>query len=89
MSIGIAEAFSGEQIDSQFQVNTFAPMRMTKAVLPAMRQSRSGLIVHVSFVVGRVLLLGCAYYCASKSALEGFVEPPARLAVELLEPGPS
>lgn len=56
-SIGIAEAFSEEQIDSQFQVNSFAPMRMTKAVLAAMRQSRSGLIVHVSFVVGRVLFL--------------------------------
>lgn len=74
MSIGIAEAFSDAQMLSQFEVNTFAAMRMTKAVLPGMRQRRSGLIVHVSSIVGRVLFPGCAYYCASKFALEAFAE---------------
>jgi NAD(P)-dependent dehydrogenase (short-subunit alcohol dehydrogenase family) len=74
MSIGIAEAFSEAQISSQFEVNTFAAIRMSKAVLPTMRQRRSGLIVHVSSIVGRVLFPGCAYYCASKFALEAFAE---------------
>jgi NAD(P)-dependent dehydrogenase (short-subunit alcohol dehydrogenase family) len=74
MSIGIAEAFTDEQIRKQFEVNTFAPIRLSKAVLPAMRKRRSGLIVHVSSIVGRVLFPGCAYYCASKFALEAFAE---------------
>jgi len=74
MSIGIAEAFSDAQVNSQFEVNTFAPIRMTKAVLPIMRRRRSGLIVHVSSIVGRVLFPRCAYYCASKFALEAFAE---------------
>lgn len=74
MSIGIAEAFSDAQITNQFAVNTLAPIRMTKAVLPTMRKRRSGLIVHVSSIVGRVLFPGCAYYCASKFALEAFAE---------------
>jgi NAD(P)-dependent dehydrogenase (short-subunit alcohol dehydrogenase family) len=74
MSIGIAEAFLEAQISSQFEVNTFAAIRMAKAVLPMMRQRRSGLIVHVSSIVGRVLFPGCAYYCASKFALEAFAE---------------
>jgi NAD(P)-dependent dehydrogenase (short-subunit alcohol dehydrogenase family) len=74
MSIGIAEAFSDAQITSQFEVNTFAAIRMTKAVLPQMRQRKAGLIVHVSSIVGRVLFPGCAYYCASKFALEAFAE---------------
>jgi NAD(P)-dependent dehydrogenase (short-subunit alcohol dehydrogenase family) len=63
MSIGIAEAFTEEQIRQQFEVNTFAPIRLSKAVLPAM-----------SSIVGRVLFPGCAFYCASKFALEAFAE---------------
>jgi NAD(P)-dependent dehydrogenase (short-subunit alcohol dehydrogenase family) len=74
MSIGIAEAFTEEQIRQQFEVNTFAPIRLSKAVLPAMRRRRAGLIVHVSSIVGRVLFPGCAFYCASKFALEAFAE---------------
>jgi NAD(P)-dependent dehydrogenase (short-subunit alcohol dehydrogenase family) len=74
MSIGIAEAFTEEQIRRQFEVNTFAPIRLSKAVLPKMRERRAGLIVHVSSIVGRVLFPGCAFYCASKFALEAFAE---------------
>jgi NAD(P)-dependent dehydrogenase (short-subunit alcohol dehydrogenase family) len=94
MSIGIAEAFTEEQIRKQFEVNTFAPIRLSKAVLPKMRERRSGLIVHVSSIVGRVLFPGCAFYCASKFALEAFAEvlnyELAGFSIDsvIVEPGP-
>jgi NAD(P)-dependent dehydrogenase (short-subunit alcohol dehydrogenase family) len=94
MSIGIAEAFTEEQIRKQFEVNTFAPIQLSKAVLPAMRARRAGLIVHVSSIVGRVLFPGCAFYCASKFALEAFAEvlnyELAAFSIDsvIVEPGP-
>src|SRR5271165_6506126 len=94
MSIGIAEAFSEEQIRRQFEVNTFAPIRLSKAVLPKMRGRRAGLIVHVSSIVGRVLFPGCAFYGASKFALEAFAEvlnyelTGFSIDSVILEPGP-
>lgn len=94
MSIGIAEAFTDEQIQEQFAVNFFGPVRVSRAVLPGMRERRSGLIVHVSSIVGRVLFPACAFYCASKFALEAYAEvlhyELTGLGIDsvLVEPGP-
>lgn len=94
MSIGIAEAFTEDQIREQFEVNFFGPVRLCRAVLPHMRERRSGLIVHVSSIVGRVLFPACAFYCASKFALEAYAEvlhyELTGLGVDsvLVEPGP-
>lgn len=94
MSIGIAEAFTEEQIQEQFEVNFFGPVRVSRAVLPGMRERRSGLIVHVSSIVGRVLFPACAFYCASKFALEAYAEvlhyELTGLGIDsvLVEPGP-
>ncbi|HET9742778.1 MAG TPA: SDR family oxidoreductase [Terriglobales bacterium] len=74
MSIGIAEAFTEEQAAEQMNVNFLGPVRLCRAVLPHMRQRGSGLIVHVSSIVGRVLFPACALYCASKFALEAYAE---------------
>ncbi len=74
MSIGIAEAFTEDQIQEQFAVNFFGPVRLSRAVLPGMRERGSGLIVHVSSIVGRILFPACAFYCASKFALEAYAE---------------
>lgn len=94
MSIGIAEAFTEEQIHQQFEVNFFGPVRLTRAVLPRMRERGSGLIVHVSSIVGRILFPACAFYCASKFALEAYAEvlhyELTGLGIDsvLVEPGP-
>jgi NAD(P)-dependent dehydrogenase (short-subunit alcohol dehydrogenase family) len=74
MSIGIAEGFTEEQIRRQMEVNFFGPVNLCRAVLPHMRERRSGLIVHVTSIVGRVLFPACAFYCASKFALEAYAE---------------
>jgi NAD(P)-dependent dehydrogenase (short-subunit alcohol dehydrogenase family) len=94
MSIGIAEAFTEDQIQEQFAVNFFGPVRLSRAVLPGMRERGSGLIVHVSSIVGRVLFPACAFYCASKFALEAYAEvlhyELTGLGIDsvLVEPGP-
>jgi NAD(P)-dependent dehydrogenase (short-subunit alcohol dehydrogenase family) len=94
MSIGLAEGFTEDQIRQQFEVNFFGPVRLCRVVLPAMRQRRSGLIVHISSIVGRVLFPACAFYCASKFALEAYAEvlhyELAGFGIDsvLVEPGP-
>jgi len=94
MSIGLAEGFTEEQTREQFEVNFFAPVRLSRAVLPGMRERRSGLLVHVSSIVGRVLFPACAFYCASKFALEAYAEvlhyELAGFGIDsvLVEPGP-
>ena len=94
MSIGIAEAFTEDQAQRQMDVNFFGPVRTCRAVLPHMRQRGKGLIIHVSSIVGRVLFPACAFYCASKFALEAYAEvlhyELSGLGVEsvIVEPGP-
>ena len=94
MSIGIAEAFTEEQIHQQFEVNFFGPVRLSRAILPRMRERGTGLIVHVSSIVGRLLFPACAFYCASKFALEAYAEvlhyELTGLGIDsvLVEPGP-
>jgi NADP-dependent 3-hydroxy acid dehydrogenase YdfG len=59
-----------------------------------MRQRGSGLLVHVSSIVGRVLFPGCAFYCASKFALEAYAEvlhyelTGSGIDSVIVEPGP-
>jgi NAD(P)-dependent dehydrogenase (short-subunit alcohol dehydrogenase family) len=94
MSIGIAEAFTDHQAQQQMDVNFLGAVRTCRAVLPHMRQRAQGLIIHVSSIVGRVLFPACAFYCASKFALEAYAEvlhyELSGLGVEsvIVEPGP-
>ena len=71
---GPTEAFTVERVQQQFEVNVFGPLRVNRAFLPSMRERRSGLIVYVSSVAGRIVLPGSGVYTASKFALEAFAE---------------
>lgn len=74
MSIGLAEGFTEEQAIRQMDVNFMGSFRVARAVLPHLRAQRSGLMIHVTSIVGRVLFPGCALYCASKFAQEALAE---------------
>lgn len=73
-AIGPFEAFSLRQIEDLFSLNVFGPIRVAKAVLPSMRRRGSGLIIHVSSTIGRLLPGVGGLYPTTKWALEGFAE---------------
>jgi NAD(P)-dependent dehydrogenase (short-subunit alcohol dehydrogenase family) len=72
--IGAAEESSLEQARSIFDVNLFGAIRMIKAVLPSMRQQRTGRIVNISSVLGLIPSPFMALYASSKHAIEGYSE---------------
>lgn len=74
MPVGLTEAFTLDQARSCFDVNLFGAMAMTRAVLPSMRQQKSGLIINLSSSAGRLSIPYFGLYCASKWALETWVE---------------
>jgi NADP-dependent 3-hydroxy acid dehydrogenase YdfG len=92
-SLGAVEGFSSEQIRKQFEVNCFGVIEMTRAVLPVMREQKSGHILNVTSIGGLASMGGFAIYCATKFAVEGFSEglrdevKPLGISVTIVEPG--
>jgi NAD(P)-dependent dehydrogenase (short-subunit alcohol dehydrogenase family) len=90
---GPIEAFDIEQMQYLFDVNVFGPLRVDKAVLPQMRQRGTGLLIHVSSTLGRILPRSGGLYPASKWAVEGLAESlhyqlrPFGVNLVILEPG--
>ena len=91
--IGVTEAYTAEQFRQMFDINLFGVVRVNRAVLPSMRQRRSGLLIHVSSGAGRVTVPAMAAYCASKFALEALADAyrfellPFGIDSVLVEPG--
>ncbi|MDJ0764778.1 MAG: SDR family oxidoreductase [Myxococcota bacterium] len=71
---GWAEGFSEDQFGKVFGVNLFGVHRVNRAVLPHLRERKTGLLLHISSILGRVVMPFTAPYTASKYALEGLVE---------------
>ncbi|MFC0517724.1 oxidoreductase [Mucilaginibacter angelicae] len=91
--IGATEAFTDEQVRSQLETNLYAPIEITRAVLPYMRKQRSGRILQISSVGGRIGNAGLSMYQAAKFGLSGFTEAlakevkPLGILVTSVEPG--
>ncbi len=92
--VGASEEVALEDVRSLFETNFFGVVQVVNAVLPGMRQRRSGLILNVSSVAGRIALPPFfGFYAASKHALEGYSEALARdlrplgIRVAMIEPG--
>jgi NAD(P)-dependent dehydrogenase (short-subunit alcohol dehydrogenase family) len=71
---GALEESSMDDLQRQFAANVFGPVAMIKAVLPGMRQRRSGHIINVTSMGGFITMPGITFYCGSKFALEGISE---------------
>ena len=71
---GAAEESSIEQARDLFDTNVFGSIRMTRAVLPQMREQGSGRIINISSVLGLVPAPFAALYAATKHAIEGYSE---------------
>ena len=90
---GVAESFTNADVQAVFDVNVFAPWRLIKQVLPAMRKQADGLIINVTSGFGRVSFPFATIYAGSKFGLEGISEglhyEVKRLGIDvaILEPG--
>jgi NAD(P)-dependent dehydrogenase (short-subunit alcohol dehydrogenase family) len=90
---GPLEGVSIEQLRRIFEANFFGVAAMCKAVIPHMRQRKSGTIVNVTSIMGRVGLPFLSPYNASKFAVEGLSESlSSELALigvrmKIVEPG--
>lgn len=91
--VGAFEATPMSHIRKVFDTNTFGVMAMTHAVIPQMRQRRSGVIVNVTSSATLVPMPLAAAYTASKQAIEGFTGSLAHelgffnVRAKLVEPG--
>jgi NAD(P)-dependent dehydrogenase (short-subunit alcohol dehydrogenase family) len=93
MLTGFAEDVDDAALREQFETNFFGLVRLTRALLPAMRERRWGKVINISSVSGRRALPDHSAYCASKFAVEGWSESlryemiPYNVFVALVEPG--
>ena len=69
-SAGVTEAFTAAQATAVFDTNVVGVLRASRAVLPAMRKQRDGLIVNIGSILGRVTFPFFGVYGASKFAVE-------------------
>ena len=72
--VGAVEETTDDELRRLFELHFFAPVALTRLVLPIMRGQRGGAIVQMSSVGGQVTAPGFGAYCATKFALEGFTE---------------
>jgi NAD(P)-dependent dehydrogenase (short-subunit alcohol dehydrogenase family) len=71
---GPLEGANGGELEAQFSTNVFGAARVIRHVLPAMRAQRSGMIVNVSSIGGRMASPFASGYHATKFAIEGLSE---------------
>lgn len=90
---GYFEEISDRQMRQQMETNFFGPLNVTRAILPVMRQQRSGHVFTITSAAGLIGQEFCAAYAASKFALEGWMESlrydlePFGIHTTIVEPG--
>ncbi|HMC84806.1 MAG TPA: SDR family NAD(P)-dependent oxidoreductase [Chitinophagaceae bacterium] len=92
-SWGALEELSMEFFRTDMETNYFGTVRCIKAVTPSMRKRRSGTIINVTSVAGKLYSNFHAPYCSSKATTEAMSEAlsqeliPYNVRVALVEPG--
>jgi NAD(P)-dependent dehydrogenase (short-subunit alcohol dehydrogenase family) len=82
--LGVVEKTNDDIARAIFETNFFGPLRLIRAVVPAMRERGGGTIVNVSSVAGQISGAGMSLYSATKHALEAL---SLSLAVEVTQFG--
>ena len=90
---GSVEETDMSAFESVMNTNYLGAIRCAKALIPSMRKRRSGLIINISSVAGKIPTAPFGPYCASKFALEAISEAmaielkPFNINVAIVEPG--
>ena len=90
---GAAETLDLDDVRRQFETNVFGLLRLSQMVLPTMRAQRSGRIVNISSMGGKLVFPGGAVYHATKYAVEAisdamrFEVAGFGIEVVIIEPG--
>lgn len=91
--IGAMEELTDAEIKHQLDLNLIGPIYITRAFLPALRARKSGRIVYITSIGGRVGYASGAMYHAAKFGLEGFAEAVSQEIADfgikaiIIEPG--
>lgn len=91
--LGAVEETSAAETERLFATNVFGVLNVTRAVLPHMRQQRSGHILNISSIGGYQAYMGWGVYGSTKFAVEGITEAlhqelaPLGIHATVVEPG--
>jgi short-subunit dehydrogenase len=69
-----SDTLTEEEFMQTISTNLYAPFLLVKAFLPAMKETKKGLIINIPGVLGKVPMLGAAAYSASKYGLTGMMQ---------------
>lgn len=72
--VGPVADIPAAEMAAQFDVNVYGPLRLCRAVLPAMHQQGTGRIINISSIFGRIAFPGMGAYSASKHGIEAVSE---------------
>ena len=92
-TFGCLEDLTIDELKAQFETNFFAVARLIQKIAPIMRNQKSGTIVNISSVAGRIGFPGSPAYISSKFAIEGLSEclryelSPFGVNTIIIEPG--
>jgi NADP-dependent 3-hydroxy acid dehydrogenase YdfG len=91
---GLSETFTANQLREMFEVNVIGVQRVLRAALPGMRANKSGLVINVGSILGRLTIPFFGLYGATKFAIEAINDTYryelSQLGVDvvLVQPGP-
>ncbi|MCX5602721.1 oxidoreductase [Streptomyces phaeochromogenes] len=91
--VGAFEETTDRELRDLFELHVFGPARLTRALLPQMRERGSGSVVNISSFGGQLSFAGFSAYSATKAALEQLSEgladevAPFGIKVLIVEPG--
>ncbi|MDR6979619.1 NAD(P)-dependent dehydrogenase (short-subunit alcohol dehydrogenase family) [Streptomyces sp. 3330] len=91
--VGAFEETTDQELRDLFELHVFGPARLTRALLPQMRERGDGAVVNISSFGGQLSFAGFSAYSATKAALEQLSEgladevAPFGIKVLIVEPG--
>jgi NAD(P)-dependent dehydrogenase (short-subunit alcohol dehydrogenase family) len=91
--LGAVEESGADEVRRLYETNVFGLLNVTRAVLPQMRERRSGHVINISSLGGYQSAAGFGVYCSTKFAIEGLTEAlhaelaPLGIHATVVEPG--